>query len=174
MVERTERGPVKPKVYIETTIVSYLAARPSGDLVTAAHQKITHDWWEMRSSGFDLYTSELVLGEAGAGNPEAARKRLALLEPLPLLKPTPEAEALARAFVERGPIPEEEPEDAGHIAMATVHGMDYLLTWNCRHIANAEMQLPLYEICLSEGFELPHICTPEELMGEDYHVRLEG
>lgn len=159
---------MKPKVYIETTIVSYLAARPSGDLVTAAHQKITHDWWDRRSSGFDLYSSALVLDEAGAGDADVARKRLALLDPLPLLEPNPEAEPLARALLERGPIPREEPEDALHIAPATAHGMEFLLTWNCAHIANAELRVGIVDICASEGFDLPYICTPEELMGEDY------
>ncbi|MHC5058054.1 MAG: type II toxin-antitoxin system VapC family toxin [Planctomycetota bacterium] len=159
---------MKPKVYIETTIVSYLASKPSGDLVTAAHQKITHDWWDGRSSAFDLYTSALVLGEAGAGDPAAARRRLELLEALPVLEPCPRAESLARALLERGPIPREEPEDALHIALATVHGMEFLLTWNCAHIANAELRLRLVETCGSEGFELPYICTPEELMGEHY------
>ena len=165
---------MKPKVYIETTIVSYLAARPSRDLVTAAYQKMTHDWWELRRPGFDLYASELVLNEAGAGDPEAAAERLTFLEPLTLLEATLDAEALARAFVESGPIPRREPEDAGHIAMATAHGMDYLLTWNCAHMANAEIRPALLRTCDLAGFRLPLICTPTELMGEDYHVRLEG
>ena len=165
---------MKPKVYIETTIVSYLAARPSRNLIVAAHQQITHDWWDMRRSEFELFVSELVVSEAAAGDPEAARQRRALLEALPLLEPTPEAERLARALVERGPVPEQEPEDAAHIALAAVHGMDHLVTWNCSHIANAEIQWRLSEICASAGFELPHICTPTGLMGEDYHAHLEG
>lgn len=159
---------MKPRVYVETTIVSYLAANPSGNLVTAAHQKITHDWWDQRRSSFDLYTSGLVLSEVGAGDPEVARRRLALLEALPLLEPGPQVESLARALLERGPIPRGEPEDALHIALATVHGMEFVLTWNCSHLANAELRPALLATCASEGFELPLICTPEELMGEDY------
>ncbi len=160
---------MRSKVYVETTIVSYLAATPSGDLVTAAHQKITHDWWEERRPAFDAYTSELVLGEAGAGDPEAARRRLEYLAALPVSEPCDRTEALARALLERGPIPRSEPEDALHVALATVNGMEFLLTWNCAHIANAELRLELVETCALEGFALPYICTPEELMGEDYH-----
>jgi len=165
---------VKPKVYIETTIVSYLAARQSRDLVTAAHQKITHDWWDMRRPGFDLYVSQLVLDEAGGGDPEAAKKRVEILRGIPLVRQTETVDTLAEALMEHGPVPRQEPEDAFHLALATVHGMDYLLTWNCAHMANAETRPALLKTCDSEGFALPLICTPTELMGEDYHVRLEG
>jgi hypothetical protein len=160
---------VTPKVYVETTIVSYLAARPSRDLVIAAHQKITHDWWEERRSAFDACTSGLVLNEAGAGDPQIARMRLEYLAELPVLEPSDEAESLARALLEHGAIPRSEPEDALHIALAAVQGIEFLLTWNCAHIANAEIRFKLVETCALEGFELPYICTPEELMGEDYH-----
>lgn len=165
---------MKPKVYIETTIVSYLAARPSRDVIVAGHQQITHDWWEKRREGFELYASQMVADEAGRGDASLARNRLDLLRPLPVLDTNDEARALARALIERGPMPKQEPEDALHIAVAAVHGMHFLLTWNCAHIANAQMQLAMYETCLSEGFELPRICTPTELMGEDYYVHLEG
>ena len=161
---------MKPKVYIETTIVSYLAAGPNRNVIVAGHQQTTHDWWELRKDGFELYSSQMVATEAGRGDASLANRRLELLKSLPVLDTNDEARALARALIERGPTPREEPEDALHIAVATVHGMHFLLTWNCTHIANAQMQLALYETCLSEGFELPRICTPTELMGEDYHV----
>jgi len=160
---------VVPKVHVETTIVSYLAARPSRDLVTAAHQKITQDSWDERRTAFDAYTSALVLNEAGAGDTQIARRRLEYLGELPVLEPGEGAESLAQAFLEHGAIPRSEPEDALHVALAAVHGMEFLLTWNCAHIANAELRLKLVETCALEGVELPHICTPEELMGEDYH-----
>ena len=161
---------MKPKVYLETTIVSYLAARPSRDLVTAAHQKITHDWWEHRRDKYDLFVSALVVDEASGGNPQAARRRGEFLQGLPLVKQTQGAVSLAGALLQRGPVPKEEPRDALHIALAAIHRMDILLTWNCAHIANVDIRFALSEICLSEGYRLPWLCTPEELMGDDYHV----
>ncbi|MFH1114391.1 MAG: type II toxin-antitoxin system VapC family toxin [Pseudomonadota bacterium] len=154
------------KVYLETTIVSYLTARRSRDLIVAAHQQITEDWWENRRENFDPYISELVIREAGAGNKEAAHRRLEALKDIPLLELTEETFHLAMGLVEKGPIPEGAREDALHIALATVHGMDFLLTWNCRHIANAEMRAGVTAICVARGYEAPVICTPEELMGE--------
>lgn len=161
---------MKPKVYLETTIVSYLAARPSRNLIVAAHQQITHDWWDGQRGEFDLFVSQLVVDEASKGNPEVAKRRRELLATLPVLDVTDEAAALARTFTGRRAVPAQEPEDSLHIALAAVHGMDLLLTWNCAHIANARMHLRLYEACLYEGYELPRICTPTELTGEGYDV----
>ncbi len=152
------------KVYLETTVISYLASRPSRDLVLASHQQITHDWWETRREQFDLFVSELVAREAGAGDPTAAERRLETISSLPLLELNREALALADAFVSRGALPQTAAEDALHIALATVHGMDYLLTWNCTHIANAAIRYKLGELCYAHDYELPVICTPEELM----------
>jgi predicted nucleic acid-binding protein len=154
------------KVYLETTIPSYLVARPSRDLVTAAHQEITRLWWEQRRKNFDLYVSELVLQEAAAGNEALAQKRLELLAPLPVLALTSEILELAESLVIEGPIPRKAAGDALHIALATVYGCEYLLTWNCRHIANAEMVRVMARRVQQQGFELPSICTPEELLGE--------
>ncbi|MEP6568972.1 MAG: type II toxin-antitoxin system VapC family toxin [Acidobacteriota bacterium] len=152
-------------VYIETTIVSYLAARPSRDLITAAHQQLTQDWWQNRRAHFTLYASQLVLQEAAAGEDAMARRRLLLLEELPLLAIKEACVDLGRSLVDKGPIPEKAAVDALHIAIATVHGMDYLLTWNCKHIANAEMQTAVSAVCRGAGYEPPVICTPEELLG---------
>jgi hypothetical protein len=157
---------MKQKVYIETTIVSYLIARPGRDLIVAAHQQITREWWDLRRTEFDLFVSRLVIQEAGAGDREAAQRRLAELDPIPLLDLTEEALSLARDLVYRGVVPEAATEDAFHIAVATVHGMDYLLTWNCRHIANARMRQAVGAACALRGYEPPVICTPEELMAE--------
>jgi predicted nucleic acid-binding protein len=154
------------KVYLETTIPSYLVARPSRDLVTAAHQEITRLWWEQRRLHFDLYVSEPVLQEAAAGNDVMAQKRLELLAPLPVLALTSEILELAESLVVEGPIPRKAAGDALHIAVATVYGCEYLLTWNCRHIANAEMVRVMARRVRQQGFELPSICTPEELLGE--------
>jgi hypothetical protein len=156
---------MKSKVYLETTVVSYLTARPSRDLVVAAHQQITQDWWTNRRSDFDLYASQLVIQEASGGDAQMAQSRLAALDQIPLLGVSKEATSLARLLVKKGPIPEKAAVDALHIAIATTHGMDYLLTWNCKHIANAEMQGGVGGICRASGYEPPVICTPEELLG---------
>jgi hypothetical protein len=153
------------KIYIETTIVSYLTARPSRDLIIAAHQQITQEWWENRRADFDLYTSQFVIQESSAGDAAMAQKRLDALDGITLLAVSKEALDLARSLVEKGPIPEKAEVDALHIAIAANQGMDYLLTWNCKHIANAEMQTGIGKFCRAAGFEPPVICTPEELLG---------
>lgn len=153
------------RVYIETSMVSYLTAWPSRDIVVAAHQSISHDWWKRRREEFDLCTSLLVLDEAGRGDPDAAKERLAVLEKLPLIEVTEKAQELATDMVEVGLLPKTAFVDALHIATATVHGIDYLLTWNCTHIANAEILPRIATICANREFALPYICTPEELLG---------
>lgn len=155
---------MKPTVYIETTIVSYLTARPSHDLASAARQTATRDWWDNRRVSFGLYCSQLVINEASRGDPEAAKRRLNELDGIPLLELSESAFDLARALVEGSLVPKEYPEDAAHIAVATMHGMDYLLTWNYAHIANAQVRRRIERHCSSIGLELPTICTPDELM----------
>jgi len=153
-------------VYIETTIVSYLTARPSRDLVQRAHQQITRRWWRTRRSDFDLFISPLVLQEAGDGDAKAAARRLAALSGVPILAAVPGALAIAHALRDRGPIPGRAEADAMHIAIAAAHGVEYLLTWNCTHIANAQMRPDIERLCREEGFEPPILCTPEELLGD--------
>jgi predicted nucleic acid-binding protein len=154
------------RIYIETTVVSYLTALPSRDLIVAAHQQITHEWWESHSrGGFDLYVSQAVVREAAAGDENAARRRLLAVEGLPLLDVTREAEALADRLVTSRVIPASAAEDALHIALAAVHGMDYLLTWNCKHLANAALRSEVETLLVAEGYRPPIICTPEELTG---------
>ena len=128
----------KPKVYIETTIPSYLTARPSRDAVTRHRRRSTQTWWRSQRSKYDLFTSQVALQEAEAGDPEAAQRRLAALQGLPLLDLTAEVEELVAKIVGPGMIPREYPEDASHIAVATVNGLDYLLTWNLSHIAKRD------------------------------------
>jgi hypothetical protein len=156
---------VKDRVYIETTVVSYLTARRSSDIVVAGHQRTTWNWWRLRRNHFELHCSQFVLDEAAQGDPIAARRRLRILRDFPLLTATEAVQDLARRLIRSGGIPPEADRDALHIAVATVHGMDYLLTWNQRHIANAQNRNNLSATCTAEGFELPIICTPEELMG---------
>lgn len=158
---------MKEKVYIETTIPSYLAGRPSRDLVIAGNQELTREWWEKRRKDFDLYVSQFVLDEAGDGDADAARRRLGILDGLAELSINDEAASLAEQLVSEGIVPPGAATDAAHIAIAAVNGMDYLLTWNCRHIANAEIMKKIYSLCGREGYNCPVICTPAELMGED-------
>jgi hypothetical protein len=158
---------MKPRVYLETTIPSYLTAWPSRDLVRAAHQQITRDWWDRRRAEFELYISQVVLRECQAGDAAAATERLKILQDLPLLEQTEEATRLAQALVDRVPLPERAAVDALHVAIAAVHGVDYLLTWNCTHIANATLRDPIESVCRENGYEPPAICTPDELLAEE-------
>jgi predicted nucleic acid-binding protein len=157
-----------PRVYVETSIVSYLAARPSGDLVTAAHQRITHEWWRSATRHFKLYLSQVVLDEAAAGDPEAAVRRLAFVEDLPSLEINEEVARFAAALLARVPLPPKAGADAVHIAAAAHHRMDFLLTWNCSHIANARLRPRIESICRDLGAVAPVLCTPEELADEDH------
>ena len=159
---------MKPKVYVETTVIGYLTSWPSGDLVVAGRQKITRDWWRYASTAFDLVTSELVRREASAGDPQAVRDRFEILKDVPALAVSREADEFARALVSRGAVPGTEPEDALHIAISVVNGLEYLVTWNFKHIANAVMRSKIERACIEEGYQPPTICTPEELMGEQH------
>jgi hypothetical protein len=154
-------------VYLETTFVSYLVALPARDLVIAAHQQITRDWWQQRRSQFHLVISQIVLGEISAGDESEVRKRLELVKPLDVLAASPDAEALTAAIVDAGVLPLKAVRDAAHIAVATVHGVQYMLTWNCRHLANAQISRRVARICSAHGFVMPMICTPEELLEEN-------
>ena len=155
---------MKQRVYLETTIVSYLTARPSRDLILAARQEVTRQWWEERRGHFEIYVSQAVLDEAGRGDPEAANRRLELLRGVPRLLVTEQAVGLARDLVKAHALPEQSVEDALHIAVAAVHGMDILMTWNCRHIANAAIVDKVRAACADLGYPPPVICTPMELM----------
>jgi len=157
----------KARLYLETTIPSYLAGRPSRDLLVQAHQEITREWWQSRRSRFDLYISQLVLQEAGAGDASLAGRRLEILRGIPASPVTDAILGLAKDLIARGPIPRTAAGDAAHIAIATAYGCEYLLTWNCRHIANAELQRAIRRVIEEHGYEAPTLCTPEELMGED-------
>ncbi len=155
---------VKSKLYLETTIPSYLTAWPSRELIRAGHQKITREWWGQRRKDFDIYVSQLVIDEAAAGDTDAARQRLESLQGLPLLDITEEVEELARDLCLALRLPGKAATDAAHIAVAAIHGMHFLLTWNCTHIANAEMAVTIESVCEDHKVKSPVICTPEELM----------
>jgi hypothetical protein len=151
------------KVYLETTIVSYLTGLPGRDVVLTAHQQLTSEWWQGRHR-FDLYVSEAVLQEAAGGDPGAAARRMAALQGISVLEVTAAVAELARALVAGHAVPITAAVDAVHIAVAALHGMDFLLTWNCTHIANAVTRGRIEHVCRRAGLVSPVICTPEELM----------
>lgn len=154
---------MKPTVYLETTIISYLAARPSRDLIASARQQITHEWWNISSPRFDLCVSVVVRDEALRGDAQAAARRLEYLRHARLFISPPEAEPLAFALVKEGAIPAVAATDAAHVAMAAAAGVEYLLTWNCTHINNAQRIRLIQSVCEHHGVACPMICTPEEL-----------
>ena len=154
-----------PSVYIETSVVSYLTARPSASLIAAAHQRITRDWWDFHRSRFEQFISALVIDEASRGDRDAAARRLAALEDFSILEATQSAAELVDILISEGALPAVARDDATHVAIAAVHGINYLVTWNCRHIDNAEIKPLLRSLCAVHGYVCPEICTPEELMG---------
>ena len=158
---------MKPKAYIETTVVSYLTASASRDVVIAGHQQITRQWWQTAADRFELVASQLVIDEASAGDADAAHDRLATLASVTLLDATDEALELAQQLISAGAIPQKAAEDAAHIAVAVTNGADFLVTWNCRHIANAIMRSRIETVCRNAGYEPTVICTPDELMESD-------
>lgn len=155
------------RIYIESTIPSYVVARPARDLLQAARQQLTRDWWDLKREKHDLFASQVVLDEIASGDAEIARQRLELVSQIKLLDLTDDAKALTKDILRSGVLPPEADRDAAHIALATVHEIDILLSWNCRHIANAALQPRLRKLVDAVGFTLPVICTPEELLGND-------
>ncbi|MDB9520004.1 type II toxin-antitoxin system VapC family toxin [Roseofilum reptotaenium CS-1145] len=152
-------------VYIETSIIGYLTARISNNLIVMASVEATREWWDTHRTQFELYISQTVLDEAGRGDAEMASRRMEILNNLPLLEVNEAVQDLAIEFLSKSNFPSKVADDALHIAIATIYGLDYLLTWNCKHIANAQIQKKLVRISLDAGYELPTICTPYELMG---------
>ena len=158
---------MRPTVYVETSVVSYLTAPPSRDVVVPAYQQITREWWRVAPDRFDLVVSPLVLAEAGAGDAKAAKVRMDALEAVTLVEATPDAERLAHRLIDVAAVPPQAADDDAHIAIAVTNGIDFLVTWNFRHIANAAMRMRIERACRQAGFEPPVICTPNELMEAD-------
>jgi len=157
---------MKKKVYIETSIVSYLTARPSRDLVIAARQEITHELWQVLQKQYEIYISALVIQEASRGDENATKKRLSILANIPVLEISPDAQALARGLIVDNAIPSDYEEDALHIAIASTSGIDVLLTWNFSHINNAFTKTKIIKSVEHHGYEPPIICSPEEFLGD--------
>ena len=156
-----------PSVYLETTIIGYLAMQPSGVLRIAANQQTTREWWADHRHRFSVYISRFVVAECAAGDAAAAAARLQVLSDVPLLELTNGAESLAAALLDDGPLPPKAATDALHISIAATNGIEYLLTWNCRHIANPALRPRIESICRKMGYEPPVICTPQELLEID-------
>jgi hypothetical protein len=155
-----------PRLYLETTIPSYLVARRSQDLRLAADQETTREWWEQRRHHFDLFVSDLVLREARRGDAQFAAARLEKLRDIAILSAAPAAEQLAERLLRDGIIPAIAADDATHLGYAAAHNMDFLLTWNCRHINNRTLERRIERACLACGLTCPVICAPTELMEE--------
>ena len=155
---------MKAATYLDSNVISYLTAWPSRDVVTLAHQQLTREWWDRQRENFDLHISELVAFEIARGDPNAARERLDFVRDLPVLRITPEARSLADRIFRATTLPDKAAADALHVALAAVNGMDFLLTWNCTHIANGVVVKVVNVICRDSGYEPPTICTPEALL----------
>jgi len=155
---------VKKKVYIETTVVSYLTARPSADPVIVGHQEATREFWSRRNE-FGLFISDLVLQEAGRGDPGVAKTRLDVLVSLPMLDINDEVKVLAKSLIKAKAVPSESQEDALHIAVATINGLDCIVTWNFAHINNPFTRMRIRHALEAAGHVAPEICSPDELLG---------
>jgi hypothetical protein len=156
------------RIYLESTIPSYVVARPARDLLQAARQQLTRDWWDLKRDQHELFTSQVVLDEIAFGEKAMAQLRLELLQNVPLLPVADEVKEFARKIQLSGLLPATADRDATHIALATAYEMDILLSWNCRHIANATIQARLRRLADDAGFTLPVLCTPEELLENDH------
>jgi hypothetical protein len=159
---------MKPKVYLETTVVSLLTARPTRDVIMMSMIEQTKKWWDAERERFELIVSDIVIREAAAGDVVAARRRNEVLRQLVAVENDAESQALADVFLHNMALPTKASDDALHIAIAAVDQLDYLLTWNCRHIANAAMRPKLEGLCQAEGYRCPIICTPPELRKPGY------
>ena len=156
----------KPKVYIETTVVSYLVARPSNDVTVSDRQRLTRQLWEEYSDAFEFVTSDIVLGEAERGDPREAERRITLLDDLRTLPLSPEAADLAHKLIDEGTVLPQFLPDAQHIAIAVVHSIEYLVSWNYKHIVNETKRQHIKDVCLAAGYQPTTLCTPEALIEE--------
>ncbi|MHB8522388.1 MAG: type II toxin-antitoxin system VapC family toxin [Limisphaerales bacterium] len=157
---------MKLRLYLETTIPSYLVARPSRDLRLAADQQTTREWWDQRRMEYDLFISQTVLVEVRRGDPAFAADRLTVLRGLLVLGELPLASQIAKRLLAEGIIPPGAADDAAHLGLAAAHRMEFLLTWNCRHINNPALERRIERVCSACGVDCPVICTPAELMEE--------
>jgi len=158
---------MSPKVYIETSVISYCTGRASRDVIVAGRQQSTWDFWALLADGFSPYVSALVIAEAGKGDPVAARERLDAIAEFPVLVTTPEAKQLAQGVIDGGGIPAEYPEDALHIAIAATTGMDFLVTWNFAHLNNPFTRMMIRQTVENAGYDCPEIVSPDAFLGDE-------
>ena len=158
---------MKKKVYIETTIPSYLVARPSRDITLLYHQEITKEWWEEYKDTYELFISEIVYEEASKGDKKYSQLRFDILKTVNVLDYDDEIEQITKIYLDYFSFLKKSIRDASHIAYAVFYKMDFLLTWNCRHLANAEMRSTLHRINNKLGYKTPDVCTPLELIPPD-------
>jgi len=156
-----------PTLYVETSIVSYLRQRPSTQVVTAARQVLTHQWWHHERANYELVASQYVIDEASDGDPDLAGEGLASLDGIPLLTADPDVEDIAKEIMARAILPPKALFDALHIAITAHHRIEYLLTWNCRHIANAKILPRIHSVLNDLSIPIPIICTPVEMVEDD-------
>ena len=161
-----DREQAKKKVYVETTVISDATALPTNDLTLAGRQMATREWWKTAAERFDLFVSPTVRREAANGDPDAARRRIEALQGITDIPMRPEVLALAQKLVDAKAVPKEFREDAMHIAFAAIAKMDYLVSWNFRHITNAQMIPKIKKVCLENGYVCAEICTPQMLQEE--------
>ncbi len=155
-----------PTLYRETTIPSYLLAEPTRDVISLGRQDITRTWWKRDQTHYAIFISAIVIQEAGRGDCREAEKRSAFLQSFPVLEATPEVQNLIKLYLEKGVVPPGNVEDAAHLAFASIHEMEYLCTWNFKHLANVIALRRLRKLNESKGIFVPQVCTPEELLGE--------
>lgn len=154
----------QPTAYIETTIIGHLVGRILSDPVVAGRQTVTRQWWPSAVEKYRFIVSKVVADECASGDPEAAAERLAVLESLEFVATSPQVDELARQLIDRFAIPKAEPRDAIHISLAAIHGLEYLVSWNFKHIVNPTTRSAIERVCRDAGFVPPIICTPDELM----------
>jgi hypothetical protein len=155
---------LKSAVYLETSVISYFTARPSRDALQAERQRITREWWSKRKPLFDCFISDVVLDEIRLGETAMAIKRISAVSELPRIPASETARFIAKMFLEKGALPLTAAQDAMHVALAAAAGLEFLLTWNCAHLANAQIEARVTELCRQAGYTCPVICTPEQLM----------
>lgn len=155
---------MKPTVYIETTIIGHLTSRLPADVVVTGQMLVTRQWWTKSRQDFETFISDLVHKEVSRGDPAAASERLEAIHMIPSVPILDGARKLAVELILRHGLPDKARVDALHLAICATNGIDYLLTWNCRHLANAARQKTMTEICAAFGYSVPVICTPQQLM----------
>ena len=157
---------MKPRIYVETSVISYLTARPSSNVMLLARQQFTRELWELQPDHFEAWLSPLVLDEASLGDPQAATARVLACRGLPELEITTEVKAFAQLLVNTGAVPIAEPEDALHIALATLHSVEYIASWNFAHMVGPAAKFKLQNKISALGYRPPIIATPEEIFEE--------